>query len=823
MNISFKIINEVVSHAKSSVTSLDADITEISIDTRRVLIPPKTLFFVMKGKRFDAYQFIEEAYRQGVRNFIVDKDIDNEQFKDINFLVVPNVLKALQQLAKWYRAQFDIPVIGITGSNGKTIVKEWLFQLLEQDFDIIRSPRSYNSQIGVPLSIFQMENHHNLAIFEAGISETNEMKALAEMIKCNIGIFTNIGDAHSEGFSSISEKVREKMQLFKKCDICIYNKDYTEIDVCTHNNIRRIAFSEKESIENLFVVKNKNLIQSKTKIKAHFQTKIYDFEIPFIDDASIENAIHCCCVMIYLGYEPEIIRQRMSLLQPVELRLELKSGIYNSLIINDSYSLDFTSLTFALDFMMQQSQLGKKTLILSDIYQSGLKSEELYQKVADLLKEKHIDKLIAIGREIAVIQSFIHPNITFFSFVDVDDFINAYDFRAFQNETVLLKGARIFAFERIAAKLELKSHRTALEINLDALRHNLVAYNRRLREGTKMLVMVKASAYGSGSAEVAKLLAYHKVDYLGVAYTDEAVTLRREGIKIPIMVLNVEEASFRAMIEYDIEPEIYSLNHLKSLLPYLVDLKKTMKIHIKLDTGMRRLGFENQDITGLVSILQQYPILKVQSVFSHLAASDSAEHDGFTAQQVDCFLRMYEQIAAGIGYYPIRHICNTSGIIRFPEYHFEMVRLGIGIYGVDSSQEIQNELQIVNTLKAHISQIKYLKAGETVGYSRRGKVMRDSKIATISIGYADGFLRAAGNGRYKVAIKGQLAPIIGSVCMDMCMVDITDLIEVKEGDEVIVFGEFPRVETLAEATQTIAYEVFTNISERVKRVYFRKE
>lgn len=822
MKFNFKKISEVISFENVEVFNLNAEIEEIVIDSRNILHPSVTLFFAMKGKRLDAFQFIEEAYYKGVRNFIVSKIIDNERFKDVNYLVVPDVVKAMQQLASWYRSQFNIPVIGITGSNGKTIVKEWLYQLLEKDYDIVRSPRSYNSQIGVPLSIFQIEKHHNLAIFEAGVSEKDEMSVLSELIRCNIGIFTNIGDAHNEGFSSITEKVAEKLKLFKNCDICIYNKEYLEIDEQIGNLIRCFKWSEKQRGVDFYYIKNKIFESSRTLIEGFFQEKLYTFEIPFIDDASIENAIHCCCVMLHLGYSAEVIKERMSLLQPVALRLEMKAGIFNNLIINDSYSLDITSLSYALDFMLQQSQLGKKTLILSDILQSGQKSDLLYKKVAELIKEKRIDKLIAIGSEIAVIQHFIPKNIEYYWFENNNEFFTNYDFRLFQNETVLLKGARVFEFERIAQRLELKAHRTVLEINLDALRHNLVTYTRRLKEGTKMLVMVKASAYGSGSAEVAKLLAYHKVDYLGVAYTDEAVTLRREGIKLPIMVLNVEEASFRALIEYDIEPEIYSIPHLRSLLPYLLDVKKPLKIHIKLDTGMHRLGFENQDIMELISIINQYPILHVQSVFSHLAASDGLVHDAFTSQQVDRFLAMYEQIVEGIGYRPMRHICNTSGIVRFPQYHFDMVRLGIGIYGVDSSQEIQAELQVVNTLKAHISQIKYVKVGETVGYSRRGRVERDATIATISIGYADGFLRAAGNGNFQVAINGQLAPIIGSVCMDMCMVDITDLKDIHEGDEVIIFGEFPRVETLANATQTIAYEVFTNISDRIKRVYFRE-
>jgi Alr-MurF fusion protein len=822
MKVEFKILSEIVFHEFLYEPTPNSMINEVVIDSRSIAKPTTTLFVVMKGKRLDGFQFIQEAYDKGVRNFIVDKYVDTEVLKDINYMVVTNPVKALQQIAQWYRQQFDIPVIGITGSNGKTIVKEWLFQLLEKDYDIVRSPRSYNSQIGVPLSILLMEKHHNLAIFEAGISEVGEMQALANIIQCNIGVFTNIGDAHNEGFSSMQEKIAEKVKLFQNCDICIYNKIYNGFEIEKKNKNKDIGWSVNDNFAKIHVSTNKKIINQTTDIEAIYSGNRYFFSINFCDDASIENAIHCFCVMLHLGYDNTTIRQRMALLQPVELRLEMKAGIYNSLIINDAYSLDITSLSFALDFMQQQSQLGKKTLILSDVLQSGQSRELLYDNIAQLIAQKNIDKLIAIGTEIEIIKAFLPHNIQYTHYEKVEDFLLHTDFKYFQNETILLKGARVYAFERIAAQLELKAHRTVLEINLDALRHNLVVYTKRLNEGTKILVMVKASAYGSGSAEVAKLLAYHKVDYLGVAYTDEAITLRREGIKLPIMVLNVEEASFRAAIEYDIEPEIYSIPHLKSLLPYIVAINKPLKIHLKLDTGMRRLGFESQDLAELVALLTAHPMLYVQSIFSHLAASDSAEHDDFSSIQVERFLTMYEYIAANIGYRPMRHICNTGGIIRFPQYHFEMVRLGIGIYGVDSSQAIQPELQVVNTLKAHISQIKHLKAGETVGYSRRGRVARDSRIATISIGYADGLLRAAGNGRYQVAIKGQLAPIIGSVCMDMCMIDITALENIEEGDEVIVFGNFPRVETLAEATDTIAYEIFTNISERVKRVYFKE-
>ncbi len=792
----------------------------VALDSRNIAFANKALFFALKGRRLNAHSFIQEAYDKGVRNFIISENVDFQAFREANFIVVENVVKALQELAKYHRTQFSFPVIGITGSNGKTMVKEWLFQLLFDDFYIIKSPRSYNSQIGVPLSILEMKSQHDLAIFEAGISQVGEMQALTDIIQCNIGIFTNVGDAHNEGFLSLAEKVKEKMKLLQNCDISIICNDYIELDVYTPINGKTFTWSKKQNNAKLNVTINKILQFNKTTIIGKLQEKNVEITVPFTDDASIENAIHCWCVLLHLGYEQNIIQSRMMNLQPVALRLEIKSGINNCLIINDSYSLDLSSLVFALDFMGQQSQHGKRTLILSDIAQSGRLPEDLYTEVAALLNNHAIDKLIAIGTEISIIEKLVSLKTHFQYYKNVLDFLAKAKMSDFQSETILLKGARVFEFERIAELLELKAHRTVMEINLNALRHNLAAYTRRLSEGTKMLVMVKASAYGSGSAEVAKLMEYHKVDYLGVAYTDEAVELRKEGVKLPILVLNPEEASFHALLRYDIEPEVYCLSQLQRLLPYVQNAPQPLKIHIKLDTGMHRLGFETIDIQQLITILLSQKNIVVQSVFSHLAASDGASHDDFTKHQANSFLAMYEQITAALGYYPLRHICNTSGIARFPQYHFDMVRLGIGIYGVDSSNEMQAELEVVNTLKAMISQIKHIPKGESIGYSRRGVAERDLRIATISIGYADGFLRAAGNGRFSVSVRGELAPIIGNVCMDMCMIDITEIQEVQEGDEVVVFGDFPKVETLANITQTIAYEVFTNISERVKRVYF---
>ncbi len=823
MKYSFSDISKIVKVISIQSINEENILNHIVWDTRNIVSPRTALFFAFRGKRLDAHYFIQEAYEKNVRNFIVADGFDIKGFKDANFLLVENVVTALQELAAYHKAQFQIPTIGITGSNGKTIIKEWLFQLLSDDYFIVRSPRSYNSQIGVPLSVLEITEQHDLAIFEAGISFPNEMQKLANIIKCDIGIFSTIGDAHNEGFGSDQEKIREKIRLFQDCKMLIYCLDNPLIREEIPLSLKTFAWSKNELEADLNVAIEKIENSPHTLIKAKLKGgEAFHFTIPFHDAASIENSIHCCCMMLYLGINFTTIQRRMMQLQPVALRLELKSGINNCLIINDFYNLDLTSLSFALDFMLQQTQYGKRTLILSDIQQSGLLATALYEQVAELIIEKKINRVVAVGSDIAVLERILPQTIDYEYFRTTHDFLAKAKFQNFQQETILLKGARSFEFERIAELLELKAHRTVMEINLDALRHNLAAYTRRLSPNTKMLVMVKASAYGSGSAEVAKLLAYNKVDYLGVAYTDEAVALRKEGVKLPILVLNPEESTFHALLRYDIEPEVYCLSQLKRLLPYMEQSQKPLLIHLKLDTGMHRLGFEKEDIAELTSILLSQKKLLVQSIFSHLAATDAAEHDDFTKQQVAAFLNMYEQIVTAIGYRPLRHVCNTGGIARFPEYHFDMVRLGIGVYGVDSSSEMQAELQVVNTLKTTISQIKNIPKGESIGYSRRGVATQDLRIATIGIGYADGLLRSAGNGRYAVAIGHQFAPIIGNVCMDMCMLDITALEDVKEGDEVIVFGESPSVETLANATQTIAYEVFTNISERVKRVYFKE-
>ncbi|MFT5166555.1 MAG: alanine racemase [Saprospiraceae bacterium] len=820
MKYSILHIQSIIGAQRLNEEGIESVIQHIIFDSRRVDFPQASLFIAFESVRNDGHQFIRDLYKKGVRNFLVSKRIAPEAYPQTNFLLVPDTLKALQELALYHRQQFHFPVIGITGSNGKTIVKEWLFQLLEVDYTITRSPRSFNSQIGVPLSVLQIEAQHNLGIFEAGISKIGEMENLQSIINCSIGIFTNIGQAHSEGFKDQEQKIHEKLPLFKETDTIIYCKDHKAID-CALGELKHkklVSWSRRQKTD-LQIINEKITAKGITKISANFNNKMLIIEIPFSDAASVENAIHCWLTMLVLGVDESRIKVRMSTLHALAMRLELKAGINDSTLINDSYNSDLTSLSFALGFLEQQSGQLSRTVILSDILQSGQSPEKLYQEVGHLLEDNLITKVIGIGEEIKLLDTFCKADKKIF-FKSTQDFLANYNTQNFQKEIILLKGARDFEFEKIANRLARKNHNTTLEVDLNALTHNLNVFKQLLDPGTQLMVMVKAAAYGSGSDEVARLLQFQKVDYLAVAYADEGVELRKAGISTPIMVLNPEKATFDTILGYQLEPEIYSLNLLDQFLRYLRPGQEAT-IHIKVDTGMHRLGFEPQDLEALVLILKRNPNLKAGSIFSHLSASDEAVHDDFSQQQFALFQEMAEEISAHLGYQPLRHILNSSGIIRFPQYQLDMVRLGIGIYGIDVNDLLQTKLQTVLSLKASISQIKVVQEGETIGYSRKGKAVSDLRIATISIGYADGLLRKAGNGRYAVLIHGKQAPIIGNVCMDMTMVDISQIPEASEGDEVSIFGKDHPVEDLAKCYESLTYEVFTGISGRVKRVYFQ--
>lgn len=801
--------------AKAQLSEPATVIAQLLTDSRTLIDPEASLFFALKAQR-DGHQFIANAYQNGLRNFVVSDPFISSKYADANFLLVDDVLKALQTLAIEHRKANDLKVIGVTGSNGKTIVKEWLYQLLAPDFNIVRSPKSFNSQIGVPLSVWQINEAHDMGIFEAGISRKGEMQVLADIIRPTIGVLTNIGEAHAEGFESNMEKLAEKLRLFKDVDLLVYSPNYTE-GIKEDDLPGKTKFSWSTTQPADLQISFIEPIEGRNYVRAIYQKKEIECLIPFSDRASVENGIICWATLLALGYSPQEADLRLEKLTSVSMRLALINGIENCSIIDDSYSADISSLAIALDFLNQQNQHPKKTLILSDIYESGKSNELLYTEVAALLEQKSLNRLIGIGPNISAFAQLFKLEASFYE--STQAFIEQLPAIHFANETILVKGARKFGFEQISKLLTQKIHDTVLEINLNAMAGNLQFYRSKLKPGVKTMAMVKAFSYGSGSFEIANLLQYHKVDYLAVAYADEGIALRKAGISLPIMVMSPEPSAFEAMLKYQLEPEIYNLSILKSFLSFLPAYTEAFPIHIKLDTGMHRLGFEKADLAELVLILKDSAQLKVVSAFTHLVATDDAQHDGFTEHQLATYVSLYDELATGIGYKPIKHALNTSGIIRWPAAHFDMVRLGIGLYGFDSALKDNRGLQTVAILKTTVTQVKELAPGETVGYSRRGVMPNGGKIATVKIGYADGYTRHFGNGVGQMLIQGKLVPTIGSICMDMCMLDVTGL-EVKTGEEVMVFNEQHSIAVLAKQIGTIPYEILTNISQRVKRVYF---
>lgn len=775
----------------------DTVVSQLLLDSRKIIDPAHSLFFALSGFRRDGHDFIPSLYRSGVRSFVISRELNYSLYPQANFLRVADTLDALQQLAAYHRNRFSIPVIGITGSNGKTIVKEWLYQLLQHDHSIVRSPRSYNSQIGVPLSIWLMQEKHTLAIFEAGISKPGEMDRLEKMIRPTIGVFTNIGDAHSEGFASREEKEKEKRLLFRGATLV---PSLQVVSVNREAQSSRIVANDPE--------------------KPGEQISI---DIPFTDEASVANAVTCWAVLLFLGYAPDTISERMKELSPVDMRLELKKGINHCLVINDSYSADLSSLEIALNFLVRQSPGTKRTVILSDFLQSAVPDEQLYAQVGAALTKHEVSRCIAIGERITAAFSQQAWPFQLETFPDTNIFLQQFRPGHFKEEAILVKGARLFRFEQIVQLLEQKVHQTVLEINLNAIVHNLKAFQSRLKPATKVMAMVKAFAYGSGGAEIAGILQYHNVDYLGVAYADEGVELRRAGISLPVMVMNPEESAFDNIVEHHLEPELYSFELLRAFDQYLQkEGISGYPVHIEVETGMNRLGFSVQEINELGHELLQGSSFKVQSVFTHLAASEEPGQDAFTISQYDLFQQAAGELKNILGYPFLSHIANTAAAIRHPQLQLDMVRLGIGLYGVDSSDSHDIDLLPAATLRSTIAQLKWLQAGESVSYNRRGKVDRKSLIATIRLGYADGYPRRLGNGKGKVLINGQLAPIIGTVCMDMFMTDVTHIPGVSQGDEVIIFGKDLPVTQLAAWADTIPYEILTGISQRVKRVYFEE-
>ena len=846
MNYSIEKIATLIGARR--IGSADAQIGWLLTDSRSLCFPEETLFFALKSSRNDGHRYIDDLYRRGVRNFVVEAKGLQEFFPhggvdhmpDANFLVVPSPLAALQRLAERHRDEFierdghRIPIVGITGSNGKTMVKEWLYQLLLPSQKIVRSPRSYNSQIGVPLSVWLLNEQTEIGIFEAGISQPGEMMALRDIIQPTIGVLTSLGSAHQENFRSMEEKCMEKLELMHDTEAMVYCSDNDIVSRCVRRlqyQGEKIAWSQCDEKAAFFVKDIKSdskQLTGGTRVTYIWREEENMYVIPFIDEASVENSITCAAVALYLGLTPGELADRMPHLEPVAMRLEVKEGQRGCLLINDSYNSDINSLDIALDFMQRRQQSTqhatrntqlKKTLILSDIFQTGTSPELLYAQVSDLAVKRGIDKFIGIGPELSAHADKIQIGNKAF-FADVPHFLSSEVFANLRNEQILLKGARSFGFDQITEQLEQKVHETILEVNLNAVVENLNYYRSFLKADTKMVCMIKADAYGAGAVEIAKTLQDHRVDYLAVAVADEGVTLRKAGITANIMVMNPEMTAFKTMFDYDLEPEVYSFRLLDALVKAARKEGITgWPVHIKLDTGMHRLGFDPvHDIYKLVDRLKHQTAIIPRSVFSHFVGSDSDGFDDFSAQQFALFEEGSEKLQAAFSHHILRHMDNSAGIEHFPERQMDMCRLGLGLYGVDPRDN--RIINTVSTLKTTILQMRNVPAGDTVGYSRKGKIERDSVIAAIPIGYADGLNRHLGNRHGYCLVNGQKAAYVGNICMDVAMIDVTD-IPCQEGDQVEIFGEHLPVTVLSDAIDTIPYEVLTGVSNRVKRVYFQ--
>jgi alanine racemase len=793
----------------------------VAFDTRRLVNAAQTLFVAIRTERNDGHRYLSQALDAGVRLFLVS-ELPAEIPGDTAWICVDDTLRALQEIAAAHRKAFHIPVAGITGSNGKTIVKEWLYQLLSDDFRTLRSPGSFNSQIGVPLSVLALEKGDQLALFEAGISHKGEMQVLANIIKPNLGIFTHLGPAHQSGFSDLRAKLQEKFLLFEHCDVLVCGSDQPEVREAVsalrakQPLLQVITWGSKDGAK--FQLLSAESEGAFTRLKIKHRSSLLECRIPFADRASIENALSCLCVLYALErLDPEHL-ERFSRLQPVSMRLEALEGWNNCRVVNDSYSSDLDSFQVALQFLSQQSGNFGKTVVLSDLADTAGLNDEVYPRLAALLREHRVNRVLAVGAELKQMEAVFHGmDIRFFS--DTDALLEALPGIPFQREAILLKGARRFRFERIARLLEKKSHSTRLEVDLGALRHNYHVYRKQAGSDCRLMAMVKAFAYGSGGQEVALLLQDQGADYFAVAYPDEGVELRQAGIHKPVMVLNTRAETLDQMAEYGLEPVVYSTELLEALGNHPAAF--ALPLHLEIDSGMHRLGFQETELTALLNALDKHPHLRIASIFSHLSASEAPEHDDFTRLQIDRFERISNRIHRQTGQEFIRHILNTAGIVRFPDARFDMVRLGIGLYGIDPSEHIQKQLKPVAAFRSVVSQVQQLEPGESVGYGRRAMSNEPRSIAVIAVGYADGLRRELGNGRWQIRIGRYLAPIVGSVCMDMCMADVTGM-DVRAGDEVVIFGQDPGVQSMAAACHTIPYEILTAVSQRVKRVFIKE-
>lgn len=793
------------------------EVSNIIFDTRKISQAKHSIFLALEANS-DGHNFVQEAYDKGIRNFIVSKEIIS--LAHTNVLLVSDTLAAIQTLGESHRKHHDLQTIGITGSNGKTIVKEWLSEVLDDHYQIVKSPKSFNSQLGVPLSVLAINDKHELAIFEAGISKPNEMDKLQAIIQPDIGIFTHLGDAHSAGFDSLEQKLDEKLLLFKDSIVLIYNQD----DILVSKKIQE-KYPDKELIgwgkseSSSIKILNIEKTEKTTRIKILYQQDMLTVNMPFGDDASIENGMHVISCSLFLGLEIEEVIQKISAIKSVPLRMEIKKGRQNTLLINDSYSADFSSFKIALEFLSQKSGEKKRHLIFSDLEQQ-FDSKNAHLQLAQLFKEHKIDQLFYIGEEDKFPFGSLDA-IPLNKFKTTEDFIQSSKKFDFEDSVILLKGARKYRLEKIFNHLEAQVHQTVLQINLSHLSFNIDQYKNILKPSTAIMAVIKAAAYGSGSEELASFLASKQIDYLGVALADEGVEIRKQGIDVPILVFNIQEQAFNLLWDYNLEPEVFSLAKLERLCSFSKNYSSAIAIHLKLDTGMRRLGFFEEELPQVIQLLQDHPKLKVKSIFSHLSSSEDLSLKSETENQFKLYERMYVQISTSLAYQPMRHILNSSGVTNFPSHQYDMVRLGLGLYGIHSN-ESELELKSVHTLKSSILQIKKLKKGEATGYGRHAVADQDITIAIVAIGYADGLMRSSGNGNYQLTIRGQLAPLVGNVCMDVCMVDISQIENVSLLDEVIIFQSAHELKKLANANNTIPYEVLSRISKRVKRIYLEE-
>lgn len=793
-------------------------IRHLSIDTRSIIFPGATLFFSLSGSRKDGHIYVQEAYANGCRSFVVNPNFDRSAYNDANFLISSNIIHTLQQIAALHRQHFDLPVIGITGSNGKTWIKEWLFETLNGSHQIVRSPGSYNSQIGVALSVWNIDAHHNLGIIEAGISTTNEMASIAKLIRPSIGIFTGLGDAHQEGFKNLEEKLQEKILLFDSCHIIIYDQDDPMVatTMSTKFPTKQLATISRKNSDAIFYIKSIISKFEETEIEYIFQNETHTYKIPFNDSISITNSTIVALTNLLLGTSPQTLAEKMEALAPMNMRLQIVDAIQDSTLINDAYSLDLNSLKWALRKLEVVGQQQKKMLIISDIFQHG---EDAYRQISDLISAYRIDHLIGIGKEIQSVQNYLPKDLEQRFFEDTDAFLKAIGQISFDHKTILLKGARLFKFEKIAIALTEKSHTVSLHIDFDAMLHNLQFFGRRIPNGTKVMAVIKASAYGSGSVEIARFLSFFKIDYVAVAVIDEGITLRKAGIKLPILVLNPNASSFQELYEWSLEPEVYSLSVLRQCLSAAKSLQRSVPVHLKINSGMNRLGFDPENLAELLAILtKNRDLIDIKSIFTHLTSSNNPEMDVFTEKQILAFDEIYQKLCHELQIKPWRHVLNSNGILRFPQYSYEMVRFGIGLYGIGMGA-YNSFLKPVHSMRARVIQLRKIDQGDIVGYNNTFEAVAPMLIATVNIGYADGIPRNIGNGKYACFIQGQAATIVGRVCMDMLMCDVTNIAGVYEGMDVWIFDAQHSVEAMSQAADTIPYEILAKISPRVKRVF----